>query len=256
MKSFENYHEFIKVDWAEWKAIESDRKKKLPPAPIQKPYPADSKLIDLVAPDDLKLGNSSLIDIINQRKSRRKYTDKALTLEELSFLLWCTQGINRIDKSKERVHIHRRTVPSGGSLHAFETYMQINRVDGLEPGMYRYLPLEHKLLFMWSEAGMEAKVSDACCGQKFVGNGAVVFIWSTLPYRMDWCYPKVGPKVIALDAGHLCQNLYLASEAIGAGTCGIAAYFQDKIDTLLQLDGEEEFVIYIAPVGKVKQDSA
>jgi hypothetical protein len=65
--------------------------------------------------------------------------------------------------------------------------------------------------------------------------------------------PEAAYKVIALDAGHLCQNLYLACEAIGAGTCAIAAYDQDRADELLGVDGEEEFSVYLAPVGKVKQ---
>ena len=57
-------------------------------------------------------------------------------------------------------------------------------------------------------------------------------------------------KMIALDAGHLCQNLYLACEAIGAGTCAIGAYQNDKMDAIVGVDGQDEFVIYIAPVGK------
>jgi nitroreductase len=56
-----------------------------------------------------------------------------------------------------------------------------------------------------------------------------------------------------LDAGHVCQNLYLASEAIGAGTCAIAAYDQEKMDALLDVDGMEEFTIYLAPVGKIAE---
>ena len=62
----------------------------------------------------------------------------------------------------------------------------------------------------------------------------------------------LSPKIIAQDSGHLCQNLYLASEAIGAGTCAIGAYDQAKIDPILGVDGEEEFTIYMAPVGKIK----
>jgi nitroreductase len=59
-------------------------------------------------------------------------------------------------------------------------------------------------------------------------------------------------KASALDAGHVCQNLYLACEAIGAGTCAVAAYDQKKMDTLLGVDGREEFTIYMAPVGKIE----
>jgi nitroreductase len=53
--------------------------------------------------------------------------------------------------------------------------------------------------------------------------------------------------------GHVCQNLYLAAESIGCGTCGVASYEQAALDQFLGLDGKEEFVIYLAPVGKVEQ---
>ena len=68
---------------------------------------------------------------------------------------------------------------------------------------------------------------------------------------MEWRYSLAAHKVIAIDAGHLCQNLYLACGAMDAGTCAVAAYDQEELDALLRLDGEEEFVIYLAPVGKV-----
>jgi SagB-type dehydrogenase family enzyme len=68
---------------------------------------------------------------------------------------------------------------------------------------------------------------------------------------MEWRYGLAAHKVIALDAGHVCQNLYLACSAIGAGTCAIAAYHQDLMDQLLDIDGESEFTLYLAPVGKI-----
>ena len=69
--------------------------------------------------------------------------------------------------------------------------------------------------------------------------------------RTEWRYAEASYKVIALDAGHVCQNLYLACEAIGAGTCAIAAYNQALADELLGIDGDEEFTVYLAPVGKI-----
>jgi nitroreductase len=68
---------------------------------------------------------------------------------------------------------------------------------------------------------------------------------------MEWRYHLIAHKVIALDAGHLCQNLYLACESIGAGTCGIGAYNQEKVDSILGVNGEDELTIYIAPTGKI-----
>ena len=73
------------------------------------------------------------------------------------------------------------------------------------------------------------KVADACYGQAFVGKAAVVFIWTVIPYRTEWRYGPVSHKVIAMDAGHLCQNLYIAAESIGCGTCAIGAYNQTKV---------------------------
>ncbi len=68
---------------------------------------------------------------------------------------------------------------------------------------------------------------------------------------MEWRYHLAAHKVIAIDVGHVCQNLYLACESIGAGTCAIAAYDQEAFDRLLRIDGKDEFVIYLSPVGKV-----
>jgi SagB-type dehydrogenase family enzyme len=68
---------------------------------------------------------------------------------------------------------------------------------------------------------------------------------------MEWRYSYAAHKVIAIDAGHVCQNLYLACENNGCGTCAVAAYDQEATDHLLGIDGEEEFAIYMAPVGKI-----
>jgi SagB-type dehydrogenase family enzyme len=144
-----------------------------------------------------------------------------------------------------------RTAPSGGGLHEFETYLAVSRVSELEPGLYRYLALEHKLLFLRADPNLSAEIVAGCGGQGFVGEAAVVFVWTTFPYRMEWRYSIVASKVIALDAGHVCQNLYLASESIGAGACAMGAYDQKKMDAVLGVDGKDEFTIYAAPVGKI-----
>ncbi|MCD2347077.1 MULTISPECIES: SagB/ThcOx family dehydrogenase [Clostridium] len=94
------------------------------------------------------------------------------------------------------------------------------------------------------------KLNKYTFGQKFIGQGAVIFIWSCVPYRSEWEYNISAHKAILLDAGHMCQNLYLTCESIGLGTCAIASYMQKDMDKFLKLDDDEEFVIYLAPVGK------
>ena len=245
MEKIEQLRGFLQATgWEQWEQLERDQAKDIPMPPRQKTYPADSQLFDLVAAADLKVGQQSLKEIIGQRRSRRKYQQLPLNREELSYLLWATQGA---DQENDRL----RTVPSAGARHPFETYLLINRVEGFQPGLYRYLPLEHKLLLIRHDQGLMSQVNQACRNQRFVGESAVVFVWTVIPYRTEWRYSILSHKVIAIDVGHLCQNLYLASESIGAGTCGIGAYNQEKIDQLLGVDGEEEFTIYLASVGKI-----
>jgi nitroreductase len=51
----------------------------------------------------------------------------------------------------------------------------------------------------------------------------------------------------------MCQNLYLACSALGLGTCGIAAVDNPSFNKAFQVDGEEEFGIYAAPVGTIDE---
>ena len=173
-----------------------------------------------------------------------------MTLEELSYLLWATQGITGTNKGG----LMLRTVPCSGATHTFETYLFIMRIEGVQQGVYRYLPEEHKLLFMHEIAEMDQKIDDITLDQPFVPNfakrAAVVFAWSTTPYRSEWKYDITAHKKILIDVGHICQNLYLASESIDAGACAIGIYDQKLIDEVLGLDGDEEFVLYLGAVGK------
>jgi SagB-type dehydrogenase family enzyme len=227
----------------------TDQSRGLPPPPIEKPFSPDSKRIDLIPKSGWKtIGKADLISAIQNRRSHRHFLPVPLTLEELSFLLWATQGVR---KKIDAVTAYR-TVPSAGCRHALETYLCVMNVKGLESAIYRYLPLEHQLLFVCTEEDLSEKVVEATLGQPFTGSAPVTFVWTAVPYRMEWRYDLAAHKVIALDAGHVCQNLYLAASTIGAGTCAVAAYDQENMDKLLRVDGKDEFAIYLAPVGKVK----
>ena len=172
-------------------------------------------------------------------------------MEELSFLLWATQGVRKV----LRRGFSLRTVPRGDrSYYPFETYLSVHRVTELKPGLYRYLPLEHKLCLLYLDDHMAERTHATMFDKRFVRDSAVVFIWAAVPYRREWGR-LVNPthKNIAIEAGHVCQNLYLACEAIGAGTCAVGGYLQGHLDALLGVDGDDEFAIYVAPVGKVKR---
>ncbi len=214
--------------------------------PQQKAIPKDAILIDMPAPTEAVLLKPDIRACITERASKRKYSEQALSLAELSYLLWSTQGMRK--EVPER-GTHFKTVPSGGARQPFETYLSVHNVTGLEPGIYRYLPFGHKLLFIKQDDNLKDKVAEYCSEQKFCGYSSVCFYWAAIPYRTEWRYSYSASKDILIESGHICQNLYLACESIGAGTCGIASYDQEKVDKLLELDGMNEFVIYVAPVG-------
>lgn len=242
-------YQLMKSDYGSNNQFKSNSIESLPKPILEKP--CESKiLIDLpeVSHDITK--KNDLYKCMVERRSHRKYIEEALTLDELAFLLWATQGVTKIVGRNDAL---LRTVPSGGKAHAFETYIIVNNFIGLEKGIYRYLSLSHKLAFLRNEENQLSGLKKAVGKEVFVEKGSAIFIWSCIPYRSEYHKNIVShEKSMLIDIGHVCQNLYLACESINCGTCAVAAYDQNEMDRLLNLDGENEFAIYLAPVGKFK----
>ena len=225
---------------------ESDQRQDKPQPPYEIPVEEGKPLIELPDPETIDFGGYDLRQAIEERRSLRRYTDESLTLEELSYLLWLTQGVKKVD---EKRHVVWRTAPSAGCRHPFETYLSINRVDGLEPGLYRYVATEHKLVALRIDDKFNDKLTEACAGQRQVDTSAVTFIWAAVPYRTVWRYSERSYRYLYLDAGHVCQNLHLAAESLNCGICAIGAYDDDAADELMGFNPPEMFVIYMASLG-------
>lgn len=253
MTRYEQQRNFLKSNFLEFKHIKTDKIKGFPKPPSVKSYNSKSMIIELPRVCKDVLDRENIFDCINERRSTRFYSDESLSLEELSYLLWATQGITGTTKN----NLTLRTVPCSGATHTFETYLFIMRVEGIQEGIYRYLPVEHKLLFMFEIDEINEKIDAITLEQPFVPNfakkAAVLFAWSTTPYRSEWKYDISAHKKILIDIGHVCQNLYLTSESIGACACAIGIYDQQLIDDVLGLDGDEEFILYLAAVGKKRK---
>jgi SagB-type dehydrogenase family enzyme len=217
-----------------------------PQPPLELPLPPGAQLIPLPSPGGLQIPPADLRQIIERRRSLRRYAETPLTLAELSYLLWLTQGVKEITKRPATL----RTVPSAGARHAFETFLLVNNVEGLEPGLYRFAAGQHALIKSDAPEDIREQITHATYDQSQVRNSAVTFIWVAVVERMTWRYVERGIRYLHLDAGHVCQNLYLAAESIGAGVCAIAAYNDEEINQVLELDGENMFVIYLGSVGK------
>ena len=219
----------------------------VPQPPLQLPVPDSVPRISLPEP---KLSGDTPVDlcaVLERRRSIREYSAESVSLVELSFLLWATQGVREVTDRPATL----RPVPSAGARHAFETFLLINRVEHLKPGLYRYVALEHALVEVDMSPTTAAGIASACRNsQPLCAASAVTFQWVAVSERMIWKYSERGFRFLHLDAGHVCQNLYLAADAVSCGVCAIGGFNDEDINPLLGLDGEDHFVIYVATVGK------
>ena len=223
----------------------SDQMKRKPAPALQLPYPDTMEIIPLPVWDKVTLWEKNIVSLVNLRQSIRDYQKEGISCQELSYLLWCTQGVQEIISNVAT----RRTVPSAGAAMPWKPFFnkQGRRVG---TGLYRYLSIEHQLGIIKKDNSIVNKIVTASLGQDFIKSSAVTFIWVAVIYRMKWRYGERGYRYILLDAGHVAQNLYLAAEAINCGVCVIGAFNDDELNYVLELDGKELFVIYMAAVGK------
>jgi len=191
-------------------------------------------------------GVQNIWEALQKRRSRRVFrSTDPLTMSDLSTLLWATQGIT--EKYGETLF---RTAPSAGGLFPVETYLNVRLVEGLEEGIYHFRPGKFDMEFL-KKGKFSRLLAQAALGQEIVATAQVTFIWSAVLERSKWKYRQRAYRYIYLDAGHICQNLYLAGEAVGLGVCAIGAFFDDDINEIVGLDGTDETIIYMAAVGKV-----
>jgi SagB-type dehydrogenase family enzyme len=224
---------------------ESDQERGLPQPPLAWQPDPSMEVIELPEPA-VAAPYKDLFTVINARRTHRQYSEDPLSLAELAYLLWCTQGVQDVTSRPATL----RPVPSASARHAFETLVLINRVTDLEPGLYRYAALEHGLVRIDAPEDLAEKLAVASGDQQHVIDSAVTFIWVAIPYRMTWRAGDRGYRYLYIDAGHVCQNLYLSAESLDCGVCAIAGFDDDAVNDLLTLDGASEFAIYIGTVGR------
>lgn len=209
--------------------------------PMYKEYPG-ARRVEL--PGFGGMETLPLMDAIARRKSVRIYSGESLEAETLSFLLWASGGAGRT----ERGHVYR-TAPSAGALYPIETYIAVQAVAGVDPGIYHYA-VKHHALEEIRRGQYGHDITQAALGQKMCLNAAVVFIWTAIFYRSKWKYRDRAYRYIYLDAGHIAENLALAATSIGLGTCQIGALFDNEVNTVVGVDGSDESVIYMSAVGR------
>jgi len=207
---------------------------------LYKEYPQAGK-IELPAFEPAR--EMGLDKTLRQRKSIRDFQAGPISMGQLAYLLWASTGIQRVEDGYEF-----RTAPSAGALYPIETYVVVNNVKSLEPGVYHYAIRSHQLEQL-EQRDLRRQITAAALGQGMCATAAAVFIWSAVFERCKWKYGQRAYRYIYLDAGHIAENLALAAVSLNLGTCEIGALYDDHVNAIIGIDGIEESTICMAAVG-------
>ncbi len=230
----------------------SDQYKKLPQPPLFKD--AVSEVIyDLPLDFEGLMKENDLLKVINSRKSHRVYTEEDITLSQLSFLLWCAQGVKDM---RGKRYATLRTVPGGGARHEFELYMAVNHVEGLKKGFYHYLPQHHRLECLKETEDLKEFLGRSLAGQNWAEKSSVVFYFDMVAYRAEWRYGIYTHRMALVDAGYPSENIYLAATALGLGSCALGAIYEPLCNEAFGLDGKEEFIFMAHSLGTISEKDA
>lgn len=235
------YRESLKPNWDELDGKETPQGQQQERPIYIKEYQSDT-IVELNN-DVSYVEKHTLTESIMLRKSIRQYQDKELTFDELSYLVLNTCKIHKIGKNWTM-----GVIPTPGATKSLETYLYIDNVTGIEKGLYHYNGRDSKLYRI--QNGIDTSNVNKALRNQFRG-AQVVFFWTATPIRTEYKYAFTAHKMIAMEAGHACQNLYLTTTCLDLGMVAIGAYNQKAADEFLGLDGENEFAIYMATVGHI-----
>ncbi len=203
------------------------------------------KRIPLSKPEFPKESNS-IWNVLNNRRSKRKFIDNPLTLHQLNLLLWGTQGI-----TADMGDYQLRTTPSAGALYPIETYLFIQNVEGLKQGLYHLNVKDWELEYLKDEAVAE-KAYFITDFQTTARNASVLFVWTAVLDRVLFKYNQRTYRYIYQDVGHVSQNLQLVGNSLNLGVCPIGHWYDKELHDYLEIDGRNHLSVLLAGVGNVR----
>ncbi len=218
---------------------------RVPEPPKELPVKKGQKVIKLPSPKKIKIPDVPVRDAIEGWEPVGFFARSTINLKELSYLLWCAQGFKRI--AAETVQI--KTVPSSGSRYPLETYFVANDVEGLETGLYRFLPKSHSIVAEKIDPDLILEMSTASMNFRLMTRAAVTFLWVAVPYRSVWALGNRGYRSVFIEAGHSCQNLIMAAATIGYSVFSTDMFHDELVSRLAGLDPDTQYPVYLAAVG-------
>lgn len=205
---------------------------------------ADSENIILPRPN-IK-GNTSLEEAINSMHSTRKYSHNALTVKDVSQLLWVAGG-EKVDS----ITCASKTIPSGGERYWLKYYLVVDKVRALPSGLYKYIPENHSLKNI-EKGNTKAKLLESISSRKnykiIKSAPAIIIISADIVKKNITYYDRKITDFINIECGHAGQNIYFMAVAKGLGTVAMVAFSPSEVKEKLTLP-KNEIVYYIFAIG-------
>lgn len=196
--------------------------------------------IQIKLPEPVLSGKISLEESLFKRRSIREFSPEPIMLDQISQLLWAAQGI-----TENRFGL--RTAPSAGALYPLKLYMAVTRVNGIRPGIYKYIPGEH-ILIQTETGSVEQKLSRAALEQEWIRDAAAIIVITAVYERTTQKYGKRGIRYVHMEVGHAAQNISLQAQLLNMGSVIVGAFYDDEVKKVMKLTMDEQ-PLCIIPVG-------
>lgn len=177
---------------------------------------------------------------LESRRSLRSYADRALTAQELAWVIHAATGITSAQG--------HRSAPSAGALYPVETYVVVTRVDGIDRGVY-HVDVRDQALEPVRSGSVAGDLMVAGLGQDFLRRAPVVLVLTGLFQRSRWKYGQRHYRYVCWEGGHVAQNVYLAAESIGLGACMVGSFLDGMVNDLIAVDGRREAALGLIALG-------
>lgn len=217
-----------------------------PPTYEIAPFKEDFTSITVELPQP-QPGSVPFGECICSRQSCRSFTGGGITTQDLSNILFAGYGIT--GKAELQGEFLERPVPSGGGLYPLELYIIVQTMNGLESGIYHYVPLGHFLETIQEVKLPTLLTSELYLGQPYLTTASIIIVMTAIVERSMWKYEDRGYRYILFEAGHVAQNLNLAATSLELGSLNLGGFFDEDVKKLLKLDGEFEIPLYSVAIG-------
>jgi len=223
---------------------------RVPEPPKEIPVPDAAQRIKLPNPKRIKIKDIPVREALENWELPGFFSRSSITLKELSFLLWCIQGVRKTEGDAPKP----RNVPSSGFRYPIETYFVACEVEGLDTGLYRYLPLSHQIVVERLDSDLPFAMGTACMNFKLITRAAVTFLFVGIPYRSTWALGNRGYRSVLIEAGHICQALIMASSCIGCDVQPIDLFHDEMMIHLTNLDPKSQWPLLVGAVGRRERE--